>query len=278
MERSNNVSNPIGEEVIGYYNQGGEAERLFKGIGPLEQARTRELIQRYFPQAPAVVYDIAGGSGVYARWLARQGYQVHLLDIVPLHIEQARQADHLQHPLASFTIGDARYLDFPDESADAVLLLGPLYHLTAAGERHKALREAWRVLRPGGVMLAAAISRYASTNVGLVNWWLGDADYLTMVDEELTTGIHTQPETWPFLFTTGYFHLPQDLRTEVESAGFDCEAVLAIEGQGWLVKDYDKVWEDETQREILLSIVRRLEQDPVSLGMSPHLMAVGKKG
>ena len=64
-------------------------------------------------------------------------------------------------------VGDARELTFNDGVADGVLLLGPLYHLTDAPERRRALRETYRVLRPGGVMFAAAISRCASTLDGV---------------------------------------------------------------------------------------------------------------
>src|SRR5258705_12570098 len=151
-------------DIQKYYQRGEEAGRLDHGAGRLEQARTRELIQRYLPAAPAVIYDVGGGSGVYAVWLAALGYEVHLLDAAPLHVEQARQASRAQpaHPLASAETGDARRLPWPDASADGVLLLGPLYHLTEREDRLNAQREAGRVLRPGGVLLAAGISRLAS--------------------------------------------------------------------------------------------------------------------
>src|SRR5436190_432260 len=92
----------------------------------------QELLERYLPPAPAVILDVGGGPGVYAYWLARRGYTVHLIDAVPLHVEEARLASSQQpdQPLASSAVGDARQLDWLDESVDAVLLLGPLYHLT----------------------------------------------------------------------------------------------------------------------------------------------------
>ena len=73
-----------------------------------------------------MVYDVGGGSGVYATWLARRGYTAHLIDVVPLHVEQARLASAAQpeHPLASVGLGDARQLEWPDQSADLVLLWG----------------------------------------------------------------------------------------------------------------------------------------------------------
>ncbi len=113
------------------------------------------------PAAPATVVDVGGGAGVYAIPLASAGYQVHLIDPVPLHVEQAAAASRQAGtPLASISAGDARELPMADDSADAVLLLGPLYHLTSREDRVTALREARRVLRPGGIAIAKALSRF----------------------------------------------------------------------------------------------------------------------
>ena len=115
-------------EMLDYYATGRELDRLERGIGPLELARTKELVERYLPAPPAVVFDVGGGPGVYACWLARQGYEVHLVDAMPLHIDQARQASAAQPdaPVATLEVGDARQMDWPDGCADAVMLHGPL--------------------------------------------------------------------------------------------------------------------------------------------------------
>jgi ubiquinone/menaquinone biosynthesis C-methylase UbiE len=120
-------------------------------------------LQRLLPAPPARVLDVGGGPGTYAAPLARLGYQVHVVDPVPLHIEQARQAAAAD-PAAGFTaaLGDARELAEPDASQDAVLLFGPLYHLTAAADRAHALAEAHRVLAAGGRLLGVAVGRFAS--------------------------------------------------------------------------------------------------------------------
>ena len=116
-------------EIGAYYARGLEAGRL-EAEFPLEQAHTRELLVRHLPPAPAVILDVGGGAGAYALWLAARGYRVHLVDPVPLHLEQARQASAAQGiPLLSVRPGDARALEQPPASVDAVLLLGPLYHL-----------------------------------------------------------------------------------------------------------------------------------------------------
>jgi SAM-dependent methyltransferase len=280
MTNSTESPSPLPEEILSYYNTGREAERLFKGIGPLELVRTQELIARYFPSPPAVVFDVGGGPGVYSCWLARSGYEVHLIDAVPLHVEQARQASQAQptRPIASIKVGDARKLDHPDGSVDGVLLHGPLYHLTEREDRLAALRESRRILRPGGVLLGVGISCYASTHLGLVRGWMGDPDYLQMCQREMADGQHVPPPGWPNLFTAAYFHHPGELKGEMEEAGLIHEETLAIQGPGWLVPEFEERWKDERQREVLLTVIGWMEREPVALGMSPHIMAVARKG
>src|SRR5207247_10677851 len=151
-------------EVLEFYALGGEEGRLDEDYFPLERARTQELRLRRLPPPPAVVLDVGGGAGAYSFWLAELGYYVHLVDPVPLHIEQARQASggRTKGKLSSTQVGDARALDHPSAGADAVLLLGPLYHLPDPADRRAALGEARRVLRNGGRLFAAGITRFAS--------------------------------------------------------------------------------------------------------------------
>jgi ubiquinone/menaquinone biosynthesis C-methylase UbiE len=155
-------------------------------------------------------------AGRYALPLAAAGYLVHLLDPSELHVEQATEASRSSiHPLASVRHGDARQLPFPDDSSDAVLLLGPLYHLTQREERLEALREARRVLHAGGVVVAAAISRWASAVDGLVAGFLRDPEFAAIVADDLATGVHRNPTRHPGWFTTAYFHRPDELGDEL---------------------------------------------------------------
>jgi SAM-dependent methyltransferase len=120
----------IDAEILAHYAEGLEDGRLTSGPS-LELLRTQVLLERFLPAPPARVLDVGGASGTYASWLSDRGYQVHLIDPVPLHLEQAR-AD------GRFTVapGDARSLPEEDGSYDAVLLLGPLYHLTTGQHRN----------------------------------------------------------------------------------------------------------------------------------------------
>src|SRR5262249_13757104 len=151
------------DEITRYYQEVAEEGRLAAGPAQLEFARTKEVVLRHLPPPPATVLDVGGAAGAYALWLAERGYQVHLIHPVPRLVEEARRrSEAYPHRICTCQVGDARQLPFKDGGADAVLLLGPLYHLTEAAERLRALREVYRVLRPGGVLFAAAISRCAS--------------------------------------------------------------------------------------------------------------------
>jgi ubiquinone/menaquinone biosynthesis C-methylase UbiE len=262
-----------------HYAEGVEADRLQRGSGRIEFARTREIVSRYLPPPPAVVFDIGGGPGVYARWLARLGYEVHLIDPVSLHVEQARQASAQQPdaPIARCTLGDARHLDRADASVDAALMLGPLYHLTERADRITALREAARIVRPGGVVLAVGISRFVSTLDGMANGYLADPVFARIVRDDLATGQHRNPTNHPAYFTTAYFHHPTKLKGEVEDAGLVHERTIGIEGPAWLAGRVGEQWDDPNWRQQIVDALRWIEEEPSLLGASQHLMVVARK-
>lgn len=265
-------------DALAHYEQVDEDSRLLQGWGPLELERTQELIARALPPAPGVILDVGGGSGVYSAWLASLGYQVHLLDPVPKHVDQARRRSSQQQlAIASMSLGDARSLQTNDSSIDAVLLLGPLYHLTERDDRMQSLKEALRVLRPGGLVFATAISRFASLFDSLRNGFFADPLFAPILERDLTDGQHRNPTGNPQYFTTAFFHRPGELARELISAGFHLESVAAIEGPGWLAHDFDDLWTDRALRARLLECIRKVEREPSVLGASPHIMAVGKK-
>lgn len=240
-----------------------------------EFERTHEILRRVLPPAPTRVLDVGGGAGAHATWLAADGYTVELIDPVPLHVRQAEQAAAAADKPFTARVGDARDLPVPDDSVDVVLLLGPLYHLDTDG-RGTALAEAIRVLRPGGLLVAAAISRFASLLDGLHSGWLDDAQYAAAVDQDLATGHHRNPDPVkrPEWFTTAWFHRPEELRREVADAGLKVEAVVAVEGVLWLLDDLDERWDDERGRDRLLRAMHAVERESSMLGISAHLLAI----
>jgi SAM-dependent methyltransferase len=265
------------QDVLDHYAMGRERDRLAHGHGRLEALRTTELLERWLPAAPATVLDVGGAAGRYALPLAAQGYAVHLVDPVPLHVEQALAASaSAQRPLAAVLLGDARALPYDDASADAVLLLGPLYHLVDREDRLTALREARRVLRPGGVVVAAAISRWASTADGICAGHLRDPRFAAMVEHDVRTGVHENPSQHPGWFATAWFSRPEELVEEVAEAGLVPDGPVAVEGLGGTATDLDAMLDDPGTRERVLAAVRRVEREPSLLGASPHLLVCGR--
>jgi SAM-dependent methyltransferase len=267
----------VDEAFAAHYELGIERGRLLSDGEPrLELARTLELLDRFLPAPPADVLDVGGGPGVYASILARKGYRVELIDVLQLHVDQARAAA-AEQPGAPFgaRLGDARALDVDDGSYDALLLLGPLYHLTDRSDRLRALREACRALRPHGVLIGAAISRFASLLDGLGQGFLADPAFAAIVERDLRDGQHRNPAPAerPEWFTTAFFHHPEELAGEVVEAGLVCGAVLGIEGPGWLFPDR---WADPAQREAVLRAARAVEEDPALRAASAHLLVVAR--
>ncbi len=260
-----------------HYERGIEAKRLADGPGLIELERTQAIISRYLPETSSVIYDIGGGPGAYADWLLGLGHAVHLVDPVPLHVQQAKEAmAKAATGDWSATVGDARFLEFPDESADCVLLLGPLYHLTDRVDRIAAISEARRVLRPGGFVFAAAISRFASLLDGMARNLLDDPDFRPIVERDLSEGQHRNPTEHPSYFTNAFFHHPDELRSELETADFNVETVCGVEGPAWILADIAERWADEKRRELWMKLLEKVESESVLLGVSAHLLAVGR--
>jgi SAM-dependent methyltransferase len=165
-----------------------------------------------------------------------------------------------------------------DESVDAVMLLGPLYHLTERADRVAALREARRVARPGGLVVVAAISRFASLMDGLMRGLLADPDFARIVDADLRDGQHRNPTTKSEYFTTAFFHRPDELRAEIADAGWRLDSLLAVEGPA----AYANLARTNRRREPpslerSLALIERIEAEPSLLGASPHWLAVGRR-
>ena len=108
-----------------YYTANHEKENIRliqKGKHELEFLRTQDILKRHLPPSPIVILDIGGGSGIHAFPLAKQGHEVHLIDLTPALVEQAKKNGMKDTPLASYSVGDARKVDFPDENCPTIAI------------------------------------------------------------------------------------------------------------------------------------------------------------
>jgi SAM-dependent methyltransferase len=263
--------------TLAHYTQGNERERLNRPSGLIEFERTKVILGRHLPPPPAMVADIGGGPGRYALWLAERGYQVSHRDLVELHVRQLCDALVGHAGLAIDTaVGDARQLDLAEASADAVLLLGPLYHLPHRSDRVQVLAEAKRIVRPGGLVFAAAISRWAARLDGIIAQKLyeripGALDELPDLER---TG--WMKPLFPGSFT-GYCHRPRQMHAEAREAGLHVRSVVGIEGVSYLLTDLAERIAEPRALQVLLESARALEAVPELLGVSPHLLAIAQR-
>ena len=247
--------------VAEFYEGYNEGDRLFdRPQGRLERARIQSLITRFMPPPPARVLDVGGAEGVHSEWMATRGWEVELFDLTPKHVEAASSVGTFKAELA-----DARELPRDNEYADGVALLGPLYHLCAREDRMAALRESRRVLRPGGTLLAAAISRYR---------FMYEPHPLRDGAARLEFLKQIQSNEGRVVFGDGaefnaFYHLPHELKGEVEEAGFCDVRVLAVEGFGWPA-GCEPTAENLQALEIL-------EETDAALGSTWHFVAAGRR-
>ena len=96
-------------------------------------------------------------------------------------------------------------------------------------------------------------------------------------DRDLKDGQHRNHTGQPGYFTTAYFHRPEDLKAELELAGFRDVTVLGVEGPAWILPEFDARWSDDAHRRDLLEIAKALESQPSIVGASAHLLALGRR-
>ena len=279
--------NAIDISTTAYYDAGLEFNRLRTGIGRIEFDRTKELLLESLPKPPAVIYDIGGAYGEYAWWLTSLGYEVHLFDLSERNIEMSGLlADEYRgFNLASKKVADARSVPMRSSSADAILLMGPIYHITDHDERIKALRESYRLLKPGGKIYTAALTPFSCLLHNITVYSPGseydrleDPGFIKMVERELIDGCHVNPNHKYYKgIGSAHFHSAAELRKELEEGGFKDTEVHGIMGGAWLVHDLDNLWDNETSREALMNTIRLLDGHEEIIGLSGHLLGISVK-
>jgi SAM-dependent methyltransferase len=264
----------VDPRVLARYENYDEDARLWRpGIGDLVRLRTWDILDRFVP-AGGRVLDVGGGPGTHAAHLAARGAAVTLIDPVPRHVAQAT-ARAVAPGGAPFAVclGDATRLPAPSGSVDAVVLMGPLYHLAERADRLVALAEAQRVLRPGGIVVAEVIGRYGWALDATVKGLTGSAEVWADVERSVATGLSQDPDAVPPGSFWAYFHRAGELEEELAEAGFGDVRLLAVEGFAWLLGDLEQRM---AEPEPILAAVRLTESEPSMLGCSAHVMGIGR--
>lgn len=279
----------IDTAVLAGYNAGIERDRLRTGIGLIEFERTKEILLEKLPKPPAVIYDIGGAYGEYSWWLASLGYEVHLFDLSETNIAMSAElaTDYPGVKLASATVCDARSIPWPDKSADAVLLMGPLYSITEYEERILAIRESRRLLKDDGILFSAALTPYSVLVPRIALYHidgtakrreLDDPAVISMIERALEDGCYCNPEKKIASgLGSSHLHTAKALREELSRGGFDTATVHGIMGGAWLAPNLDELLANEETKAVLMKTVRMLDTHEEIIGLSGHLLAVSRK-
>jgi S-adenosylmethionine-dependent methyltransferase len=225
------MDSSVAEAVAQLYDSMTEREWTRMDRHRTEFHITQRALRAHLPRPPARVLDCGGGPGRYAVELARWGYDVTLFDLSPGNLALAREmATEADVTLAGFEQGTALDLSrFADHSFDAVLLMGPLYHLLEETERRRALAEARRVLKPGGPLFAAFISRYAAHRDAAARYPTEPVDRPGLYERIEADGV-LPPTTSGDPTFTAYFARSEEVAPLCWDAGFEVTTVLGTEG------------------------------------------------
>lgn len=174
-----------------HYSRHKEENRLSTRHGTVEFAVSMKFIHEYLPQEQknqCRIADIGAGTGRYSVALAREGYDVTAVELVPRNLKIIEA----QHEHVKCWPGNALDLHFlPDNQFDMTLLFGPLYHLHAAKEKTAALKEAMRITKKGGIIMAA----YLLNDYSIISYCFAeDRICALMADGKVSADFHVQPE------------------------------------------------------------------------------------
>lgn len=248
-----------------------------------EFAVTCRVLADFLPPPPARVFDIGGGPGRYALHLTRQGYRITLLDLsqrcLDLALERSvAEGIYLPKPLHGNAVclpdRDMDSNENFDDLFDAVLLMGPLYHLLDSADRHAAVCEAYRVLRPGGLVFASFLTRFAPLRDLAIHSPAWIEEYPERYRQLLESGLNPAHAT--STFPDSYFAHPDEIEPLMSSGGFVMETIQGCEG---LVAGHEEainalvgeLWESWVE------LNYRAGREPSLRGASDHLLYVGYK-
>ncbi len=262
-------------KVESHYDSSPEREwdRLGKK-NPIEFAITMLALREYLPTPPAHILDVGGGPGRYAIALTQRRYDVTLLDLSKGNLEYARaRAIEADVQLAGYIHGNALDVSqFADESYDAVLLLGPLYHLLEVEEREQAIKEAMRVLKVGGYIFAAFITRAAH-----IRFIAKELPELILNEQEqsvMATGVYKSAPDGGFI--DAYFAHHNEIKPLMEKCGLQTLDLISCEG---VISMIDSKLNQLTGEawDAWVALNYTWAKDPAVHGMAEHLLYVGRK-
>lgn len=264
--------------IIDYYSQFDEWGRLERE--PLEFRINWHYMRQFLPESGRVL-DNGAGPGKYAMELARHGCQVTLCDLTPRLVEIAgAKADELglRERFDGFLVRNAVNLEgLPDERFDASLMMGPLYHLQQEDERVRAVQELYRVTKKGGIIFAAFQSTMRMTlNVLQQPQHWKPLERMEPIRTFRSSGVFDHADEGRF--TGAYYFDVHEIRPFMESHGFETLELIGSSSIGHLLsREQQQYWEERGESAELLELLVEAAKDPSILGVSSHLLYIGRR-
>jgi SAM-dependent methyltransferase len=263
-------------DIADSYNNsvGDEDERLI--LHQLEYDLTWRYLTRYLPPTGSIL-EIGAATGRYTLELCRRGYSVTAVDLSAALLERCKlrlEAAQL-HEQVQLVVADARDLHaIPTTTFDAVLLMGPLYHLIFEEDRRQALRQATDRLRSGGLLFSAHLSRmgvFGDLMRRMPAWIERKEEVRFLLDKG------RRPDDQPRGGFRGYFARVSEIKTLHESQGIQTIVLAGIEPAiSADDESYNKL--QTSQREMWLDLLEEVSADETTVGASRHLLYIGTKG
>lgn len=265
--------------IINYYQQFDEWGRLDRE--PIEFLVNWHYIKKHMPKMGNVL-DNGAGPGKYSMELAKEGYKVTLTDLTPKLVEiaenKAKELD-LTEQFNGFYVADARELnELEDNQFDASLMLGPMYHLQEADDRIKAVEELYRVTKKDGIVFVAFMSRIRHIFSSLIspdNWKPNNnMDSITQFSQ---TGCFNHADDGRF--TGAYYFNIEEIKPFMEAQGFETLELISSNVGAILNNESWNYWRDKGENEVekIINLIIEQAADPYTLGVSSHLLYVGRK-
>jgi SAM-dependent methyltransferase len=261
-------------DIRAYYDGGVEKENGRLERHQQERDITWRYLDKYLPKSGKIL-EIGAATGAYTIPLAKRGYKITAVDLAPKNVEacQKRVAEEGLEKKVTCLVADGRELGgVPGKDYDAVLLMGPLYHLVLKNDRDKAVREAFNRLKQGGVIFSTFVSRY-----GIWGTLMARLPFLIDRREDVRSVIGKGKDAMvPEGGFRGYFATPKEVKPLHEKAGFKTVVLAGVEPVNTVADEAYNALEGE-RRKLWLDLLFSISTEPSIIGASDHLLYIGVK-
>ncbi len=288
-KRGRKMTNKTIKIVEEYYDENADYEdmRLKQdAYHSIEQYTTLQFIKKILPKK-GLIADIGCGTGAYAIPLAKKGYKLSILDLSQKIIEKAHKnikKAGVEKNIISAHKGSVTNLSiYRDDTFDAVLCMGPMYHLTRRKDQAKAVEELGRIAKKNAPIIISCINYY-----GIIPMLLRHKEYWYEFTDKnhqqmFRRGVHKKewhPKTHKS-FPDAKFWKPEELEEFMKSKGFTTITIFACEGlAGNFRREVNQLAEESAEEfESLKKLILKNAESPYGFGATEHFVWAGvKKG